>query len=263
MMSGDLSMIFAFKCLIIHYPIKMLFLLILLTSFPLSMMLQIVEGPIFYQLKKNESNSFKFNNYQNLLDCYWNFFSIITTVGYGDYFPLTNMGRFLVIIISLVGIILVSLMIMTLQNSLTFESKEERSKKFVDRIYAKSQIGVMGSDYFKSTLSFLVHRTKFMKEENPLAKGKESLIKDMEKKLKQRLQQKKKLNHKIKNFNRDFENIDPIDSLQTKVIKISQSIQKLQESNLGIETKLHKVLDILVKKRRSNNRWLIPATYDN
>lgn len=262
MMSGNLNMAFAFKCLINHYPSRMLLLLIVLTSFPLSMMLQIVEGPIFYQIKNTESKSFKFNNYQNLLDCYWNFFSIITTVGYGEYFPLTNLGRILVVIISLVGIILVSLMIMTLQSSLKFESKEERSKIFVDRISAKSEIGIMGSDYFKSTLSFLVHRTKFMKEEDPLPKGREFIVKQMEQSLKQRLHRKKKLNHKIKNFNRDFENLDPIHSLQTKVAKISNTIHKLQETNTGIEKQLNIVLDHLIKKQKPSNRWLTSKAND-
>lgn len=247
MMSADLDMVFAFRCLIKNYPFRMVMLLIMMACVPLSMMLQIIESPVFEIMMNNpdKNSTPKFNNYRYIEDCFWNFFVIITTVGYGDYFPVSNLGRILVVIISLVGIVLVSLIIMTLQNYLKFESKEERSKLFVDRLASKNQIMEEASNYFKTTLAFLVSRSNYLTAPDKAAKAKRS--KEIENSLINRLQQKKVINHVLKNFNRDFEPYEPMNSLKSKIVDVEKKIAKFHKENLSLENKLTKIIGFLEK----------------
>lgn len=51
----------------------------------------------------------------------------MTTVGYGDFYPKTDAGRFIGIIIALWGVFFVSLAVATLNEVLEFNSGEEKS----------------------------------------------------------------------------------------------------------------------------------------
>jgi potassium intermediate/small conductance calcium-activated channel subfamily N protein 2 len=54
----------------------------------------------------------------------WNVLVTMTTVGYGDYFPKTNVGRIIGIIVSFWGVFIVSLFVVTLSNMFLFDSGE-------------------------------------------------------------------------------------------------------------------------------------------
>jgi len=62
-------------------------------------------------LKLSEENNPNFSNYGNVIWCI-----IITmgTVGYGDYYPTSYLGRIIAFIAAISGIILSSLLILTL-----------------------------------------------------------------------------------------------------------------------------------------------------
>ena len=241
MMSSSISMFFAFKCLMKKYPYYMLLYLILLTTVALGLMLQIVEGPVY---KANKIIGKKdYNNYENLADCLWNVLIIITTVGYGDYFPKSNLGRFLVIFISFIGIILVSLIIMTLQNFVSFEDNENNAKTFVDRMNSKIEIKEEASNYFKTTLRFLLTKSHFIRS----TKSKEdieykNLKGKLEDSMKSRMRQKVLLRGLIKNFNRDFEPFEPNEFLKEKVIDLENKSKVLIEDGQVIKSKLEKIL---------------------
>ncbi len=54
----------------------------------------------------------------------WNVLVTMTTVGYGDYFPKTNMGRVIGIIIAFWGVFIVSLFVVSLSNMFEFDQGE-------------------------------------------------------------------------------------------------------------------------------------------
>lgn len=137
---------------------------------------------------------------------------------------------------------------MTLQNALQFQTREEKSKVFVDRITAKNEMEEDASDYFKASLAFLVNRSKYLKEENT-QETKEQIVKNLESSLVNQLQRKKRLNHKLKNFNRDFESYDPMDVLKSKVKTISKSVIDFQATNRSLEEKLHRIIKMLDQKK--------------
>jgi len=56
----------------------------------------------------------------NMSTAVWLSLITMTTVGYGDFYPITQMGRFVAILTSLYGVVLTSLFVISLTNMLTF-----------------------------------------------------------------------------------------------------------------------------------------------
>ena len=51
-------------------------------------------------------------------NCFWCIIITMTTVGYGDYFPTTLLGRIVIFITSIWGVFIVSMLVVALTNTL-------------------------------------------------------------------------------------------------------------------------------------------------
>lgn len=230
MLSIKLNYSFAFKCIIKKHPFKLLISLVVLSCTTFGLALQIIEGPVYkIMIEKNPNDV---NSYENLADCIWNVFIIITTVGYGDYFPRSVLGRCLVFIISLVGIILVSLVIMTLQNAVSFMKLQSKAKDLVDRIITKNKLEEEASNYFKKSLSFLIKKNKFMK--NSCFSDEEAYKKDFKKGIIDRVKQKNIFQGCLREFNRDFDKFDCDYFINEKIKDVIKKISLIKEDNIKI-----------------------------
>ena len=74
----------------------------------------------------------------------WCVIATMTTVGYGDYYPRTYLGRGVVILAAVMGALFVSLMVVAMSNSSMFDHAESRviffpfphkSLTIIDKIY--------------------------------------------------------------------------------------------------------------------------------
>ncbi len=59
-------------------------------------------------------------DFDNLGNCIWCVLITMTTVGYGDFFPISNLGRIIGILACLWGVFIVSIFVVTLTNLLEF-----------------------------------------------------------------------------------------------------------------------------------------------
>lgn len=241
MMNCDLDMFLSLKCMMKKYPFKMLLFIISITTIPLSIMLKIVEGPAASKLVLGKP---LINVYVNLEDCIWNVLVIITTVGYGDYTPSTNLGRILIIIIALTGILLVSLIIISLQSQVSFDSVEINTKTFVDRLISKNELKATSSDYFKDTLHFLISKSKYFNSTSNInSEDTKRLKKKLEDSLIRRIKQKNQLKSKIRNFNRDFVPYEPTEKLNNKLKELEKKAKEMKTENSDIISKLESLLE--------------------
>jgi hypothetical protein len=84
------------------------------------------------------------NNYQMNYNFYtngiWNIIVAMTTVGYGDFFPKTHIGRFIVVVAIVIGTLLVSLTIVALNRMTSFENNELQAFIILNRLNVRRKL---------------------------------------------------------------------------------------------------------------------------
>ena len=64
----------------------------------------------------------------------------MATVGYGDYFPISNLGRTIGILACLWGVFIVSIFVVTLNGLLEFSKSEDKSYGILCKLKAKEDL---------------------------------------------------------------------------------------------------------------------------
>ena len=105
-------------------PIKVVLYAFLFSLTQLSISLQLFEREVD-------------ENFANITTAMWNVIITLTTVGYGDYFPMTNFGRFVGIITAFWGVFFVSLFVVALTNTLELEDAENRAFILLQRLFTR------------------------------------------------------------------------------------------------------------------------------
>lgn len=109
-MSGtDATFMFSVKALMKKKPYSVLIVSLLLSVVLFGFTLRIFERPL------SEASGQNFNAITN---SFWLTLITMTTVGYGDFYPKSNIGRLVGIIIAFWGVLFVSLFVVTLTNLL-------------------------------------------------------------------------------------------------------------------------------------------------
>jgi hypothetical protein len=94
-------------------------------------------------------------------------------VGYGDYFPKTNLGRGINIMASLIGSALISLMVINLQNSLKFQDHEQKAFEAKEKLEFKQDLEFKAAQLFKATFDYLKIKKKYKQAlHNPISERK-------------------------------------------------------------------------------------------
>jgi hypothetical protein len=70
-------------------------------------------------------------NYKNAL---WLILMTTTTVGYGDYYPQTLIGRVIILFVAIWGTLIVSIMVVVVSNTLSMEKTELRTSKILNKL---------------------------------------------------------------------------------------------------------------------------------
>jgi len=81
----------------------------------------------------------------------WNVIITMTTVGYGDIYPKTNMGRLVGVVIALWGLFLVSIFTVTLSNLFTFSGGEKKAYDLGERLKIKDELKVSAANVLSSS----------------------------------------------------------------------------------------------------------------
>jgi hypothetical protein len=116
---------FSLKASMIKSPSSLLLILFLIVLIFCAFGVRIFERELDNLSGKN------FGSYWNVI---WCLIITMTTVGYGDYFPSTVFGRIIGIICCICGVVLVSMLIVTITNILNFDPGEETVFSLLERI---------------------------------------------------------------------------------------------------------------------------------
>lgn len=82
-------------------------------------------------MARNDPNNNNLGKYDNAV---WNIIISITTVGYGDFYTRTDLGRFVIFIVCVLGIFVISIMVVTLITSLETSTLESHAITVLERI---------------------------------------------------------------------------------------------------------------------------------
>ena len=90
-----------------------------------------------------------FENYSN---CFWCIFITMTTIGYGDYYPKTLPGRSIILITSIIGVFLSSLLIVSLSLHLDMQPGETKSHLVLTRLGVQKKLHSQASSVIGQTI---------------------------------------------------------------------------------------------------------------
>ena len=186
---------FAFKAFQKENPFIVLFSIFLLSCVCFGYAMQNFE--ILYW----EHHSIESPNYQSweyIWNSFWFVFVTMTTVGYGDFFPKTQVGRVITIFCSLVGCYFVSSMMVFMTNKTAKNEKEEKSFKLIIRLQYRKIVRDYQSKLIFHAIEFFI---LFNKRNLESARGFQEDEVEMSNIEKQLNYLKKKMNRRIKVIN--------------------------------------------------------------
>ena len=116
------------------------------------------EDPETGRVAKTDQTYQDYNLYSNSL---WLVTVTITTVGYGDFFPRTHLGRICIILACFIGVFIVSLTIVTLKKSSEFNYGEQATYDILLRLKIMKKVKLLASKviYYNIRFWFLKHKS--------------------------------------------------------------------------------------------------------
>jgi len=137
--------------------ISILFMMILSISL-FSFMIRIFEYGFSTEdedIELSSSKAIKNQKFNYYLDVIWVVIISMTTVGYGDIFPRTHMGRFVAFISSIVGMIIQSLLIVRLSDLVGLSIDEKKAYSEIKKLDDQNKIEQLSCIMIKSIFKLL------------------------------------------------------------------------------------------------------------
>ena len=134
----EANTVFAMKASLKESPYLSLLIAFLLSSLLLGIPVMNFENPLneYLNLLGGGASAQTFSLWNSV----WYVVITMTTVGFGDFFARSHVGRFAAVLSIFWGIFLTSMMVVTLTNSMTLDAKESRAFNILYRIKARKNL---------------------------------------------------------------------------------------------------------------------------
>ncbi|KAL4474749.1 hypothetical protein ABPG74_001445 [Tetrahymena malaccensis] len=134
MYACEADYLFVIKCIMETQPYILITSAMVISIFYFGYMIRICEAPLY---RNQQDGQLLFYSFWN---CMWNIIVTMTTVGYGDYFARTHLGRFIIFFVCIWGVFIVSMMVITLSNTLNITTLEKKAIAVLQRLHLKGQM---------------------------------------------------------------------------------------------------------------------------
>jgi len=108
-------------------------------------MLRVYERPL------SEVSGQRFDKFATAI---WNIIVTMSTVGYGDVYPKTRFGRILGAFVCIWGVVVESMMVVTLSEGLEFSSPQKNSYTLMQRLYYRDELQMRAVKALKSMFQY-------------------------------------------------------------------------------------------------------------
>ena len=198
-----------------------------------------------YERPYNDDNDNQ-QNYDYVWNAMWLVIITMCTVGYGDFFPRTHIGRMIIVIACFWGVFLISMMVVTLTESSEFTKSESRAFEILSRLNRKEEAKKTAAKAIYVALKTNLYMNKF-KQDQDYSKNKRILGDHLKRVLEQfRLEQQewKQWDLPIEEMLRQLtEKLDvDMEDLRNKIYSVVeidhqlQRVEKFQEESLDATT---------------------------
>lgn len=199
---------FVIKCMMRQIPIKFILFMFFFGTVFFGYAFRITESPLLVQDKSVDLTSY--------FDCCWLSVLIMTTVGYGDVYPRTVMGRIITFIVAVYGSAVVSLMVSFVTQELQLSLGELKAYAVINRLELKQQLKQKSAEIINKFGKFL--SLSLRKEKTPKLKHEKDMI----------LKEITNRNKDIKNMNNEYKAVSdytPDEDLERNFIVITNEMR--------------------------------------
>ena len=260
LIGGNLNRLFVVKCLIIKNPFKFLIVISLSIILVGSFMLRIAESPAYEE--PTEEGEYNDNDYRKFENCIWNVMITMTTVGYGDYYPITLIGRLVNVFLSIAGTLLTSYMVVFLQNELVFTDNEDMAFNFREKSVLKEKFEQKAANYYSTGFKYIIAKKRYVKacKLKIPKRGIDQLKSKMKEALYNKIKAKRAFKKVFQNYQNTYEAVDDADILkqkmddfQDKLTNMNENCYQMEEHIKDINNLLNQIQEAYNEERKKEN----------
>lgn len=230
MYGAECSYSFAVKGYMRDFPFVTTVILLISSICVFAFFLEICEAPLNrYPLDKVGGQDFL--SYQNSV---WCVFITLTTVGYGDTYPRTVLGRCVILLTCLWGVFIVSLVVVALASFLNVSPGEKRSIIITQRLHIKGDLREAAARVVSFTFKLITERKH---DKRP------SVMKNLVDNIKEQLRLIKSYHIELESLSEETNLADKLNVITKLLNEHIENLNKAQTQEISSFTKRQKLLE--------------------